>query len=218
MNLTHENLSPHERTILGAFIGIYARRWMEDPQRKLHDIHEKVIKPALGMQNGDRVLEVGVGIGDHLKSYRGFNYWGVDTDPQALMLAQENADLHEIDDRRILQTSPRNLPFKDGEFERVFSLCTLHEVEDITQTLTEIDRVLSKNGRVAIAERITAYGESPEAQARLREEPLLLPKWFGERSYQTETKSFKASYWGESLEGKPSFDFYLFIAQKTNKT
>jgi SAM-dependent methyltransferase len=111
--------------------------------------------------SGLQVLEIGVALGaDHQR------------------VAEADAQLSDIDltERAIEHTSKRlalfglhsdlrvgdaeNLPFQDGQFERVYSLCVLHHSPNTQRAVAEVHRVLQRGGeaRVMIYHRFSLVG------------------------------------------------------------
>jgi ubiquinone/menaquinone biosynthesis C-methylase UbiE len=214
MKLMHRNLSEDAERIMRDNILVGSEAWARNTESGLYELHERIVKPILWLDPTDSLLEVGVGSGNHLHSYKHSKYTGVDIDKHAIVKACGAADICSIPLSRIVPTVEGYLPFDDGEFNRVMAICSLHETRDIPSMLSEIDRVLAKGGRFVAVERMTAYRESPEAQERLQKMPEVLPLWFGQRKYAMARHGFSASYFGELLHGRPSFRFYLFTAVK----
>lgn len=104
-----------------------------------------------------RLLDVGCGSGQLLirfaKSapgdYVGLDYWGEDWE-YSRSQAERNAELEGVRGLRFLHGSASRLPFDDGDFGRVVSSLTFHEVRDVedkTVSVTEALRVLEPGGR-----------------------------------------------------------------------
>jgi SAM-dependent methyltransferase len=100
--------------------------------------------------------------------------WGVDVDPDAVMIAQARARRG-----RITRAAAESLPFRDGSFDVVYCVSTLEHVADRTQALREIARVLGPAG--------TLYLHTPSCWSCFENHYKLLwipglPKWLG-RAY-----------------------------------
>ena len=179
-----------------------------------HWVHETKIKPRLEIAEGNLLVEIGVGLGNHLGSYRGLNYLGYDVNERLLTYARRAAEFHKIDPKNIRRTTDGAIPVQTQSIDGLFAVATLHEVEDLEAELIEIDRVMKPSGRVVIVERMCAINEPQEHITRLKETPAFLPGWFARRDYATQENRFMASYFGEYPNASPLFRFYLLAAQK----
>ncbi len=97
----------------------------------------------------DTVLNVGCNNGyleRHLFEGRCAATFGVDVDTQAIEFAQA----HGVKSK--YQIAPaEQLPFGDASFDKVFCLDTLEHVQDESQTLSEIYRVLKPGGALVLS-------------------------------------------------------------------
>lgn len=100
---------------------------------------------ALACCNRERILEVGVGGGEHI----GFemnqtdlkNYTAVDIEPAFLELVKK-----QYPEVEAVQVDGSKLPFPDNHFTTIISSAVLEHIPDLEGTLKEIDRVLVDNG------------------------------------------------------------------------
>lgn len=114
----------------------YDGRWKEISKRIVERYHLKA--PA-------KVLDIGCAKGffllDMMSLYPGIEAWGVDTSKYAVSQAPKEVqkNIHLVDQMKI--------PFKDGEFDFVMSVNTLHWVtpEKVRPALKEMMRVGKKN-------------------------------------------------------------------------
>jgi ubiquinone/menaquinone biosynthesis C-methylase UbiE len=106
--------------------------------------------------DGLRVLEVGCGTGNvtvRVKRAEPAAYViGTDPDPLALARAQRKA--RGLTGIRFERAYAQELPFADGEFDRVLSSMMLHHLDDEVKACaaTEIHRVLRPGGRLEIVD------------------------------------------------------------------
>jgi len=111
---------------------------------------------AFGINNGD-VLEIGPGPGylglELLKSTSNTSLTGLDISTDMIKIAKCNAAEYEFTGRaRYHLGDASNMPFRDGQFDCVFSNASLHEWDNPRQVLNEIARVLRPGGRYYIAD------------------------------------------------------------------
>ncbi len=115
-------------------------RYMEGRWEKV----ARAMAEHYGLKAGDKVLDVGCGKGflmfDFTKVVPGIEIYGLDISPYA----KENAK-EEIKDRITIGNATA-LPWKDGEFDFVYSLTTLHNLHnyDLDKALREMERVGKK--------------------------------------------------------------------------
>jgi ubiquinone/menaquinone biosynthesis C-methylase UbiE len=128
----------------------------------LRPIHQEMITLA-GLRAGHRVLDVGCGTGNLLRStgkrYRTVELVGLDPDPNALARAARKtrrAGLALQLDRGFAQ----ELPYPDGSFDRVFSSLMLHHLDSGSKDalLAEVRRVLRPDGILVLADATLEHG------------------------------------------------------------
>ena len=106
-----------------------------------------------GITRGSRVLDVGCAKGFLVKDLRdlGIDAYGVDISKYAIEHCHPEV-------QEFLQVSDaRNLPFRDGDFDLVLSINTIHNLdrEDVMKALKEMMRVSNKNCFVQVDSYIT---------------------------------------------------------------
>jgi ubiquinone/menaquinone biosynthesis C-methylase UbiE len=122
-------------------------------------IHQLVIDSVGG---SGRLLDVGCGSGQLLirfaKSapgdYVGLDHWGNDWEYSQAQCVR-NAELESATEVQFVRGSASRLPFSTGEFGRVVSCLTFHEVHDVADTtasLLEALRVLAPGGGFAFVD------------------------------------------------------------------
>ena len=97
----------------------------------------------LGVQQGDRVLDVGCGSGRHLAGVLAMGARGIGIDLPAPAQRRRSWE-HVTGDGAFL-------PFADKTFDRVLCTEVLEHVADPTPVLQEIVRVLRPGGRIAVS-------------------------------------------------------------------
>jgi ubiquinone/menaquinone biosynthesis C-methylase UbiE len=108
------------------------------------------------LADGLRVLEIGCGTGNVTTRVKraapGADVVGTDPDPLALARAQRK--VHGMTGIRFERAYAQELPFADGEFDRVLSSMMLHHLDDDTKAgaAAEIHRVLRPGGTLHIVD------------------------------------------------------------------
>jgi len=124
----------------------------------LRPIHLEMIKLA-GLRDGHRVLDVGCGTGNLLRStgrrHRKVELVGLDPDPKMLARAGRKARRVRLT-MRLDRGFAQELPYPDGSFDRVFSSLMLHHLDTASkdELLSEVRRVLRPDGMLVLADAV----------------------------------------------------------------
>jgi arsenite methyltransferase len=123
------------------------------------------ILDSLRLRGDERVLDVGCGrgavltmIAERLPRGRvvGIDLWTADQSGNSAEAAERNLVAEGVRERCELATSDmRSMPFPDASFDLVVSSLAIHNIGNVVgrrQAIDEIARVLTPNGRVAIAD------------------------------------------------------------------
>jgi ubiquinone/menaquinone biosynthesis C-methylase UbiE len=108
------------------------------------------------LADGLRVLEIGCGTGNVTvrakRAHPGTDLTGLDPDPLALARAQRKA--RGLTGIRFERGFAQELPYTDGEFDRVLSSMMLHHLDEDVKAaaLAEVRRVLRPGGRLHIVD------------------------------------------------------------------
>jgi len=108
------------------------------------------------LADGLRVLEIGCGTGNVTvrakRAHPGTDLTGLDPDPLALARAQRKA--RGLTGIRFERGFAQELPYTDGEFDRVLSSMMLHHLDEDVKAaaLVEVHRVLRPGGRLHIVD------------------------------------------------------------------
>jgi ubiquinone/menaquinone biosynthesis C-methylase UbiE len=124
------------------------------------DVGRQVIA-KMGIKPGQQMLDLGCGNGwatrALAKASPGGRAVGVDVSPA--MVARAEA-LHSLTIRARYEVMPfERLAFKDGQFDRVFSMEALYYAVDLDAALAEVHRVLKPGGTLDLV--IDYYKENP---------------------------------------------------------
>ncbi len=125
-------------------------------------VHQLLIEAVGG---GGKALDIGCGSGELLirlgragehgpGDLVGLDHWGDDW-AYSQEQAEANARAEGMPNLRFVRGTASRLPFADGEFARVVSALTFHEVRDVadkTVSVAEAVRVLAPGGRFAVVD------------------------------------------------------------------
>ncbi len=129
---------------------------------KLSSVYDWIFGPTLhpgrlqalqrmGIREGDRVLEVGVGTGINAALYpRTCSVTGVDLSDSMLEKARERVARKGLTNVRLLQMDAACLTFPDNSFDIVYAPYLVSVVPDPVQVAREMRRVCRPGGRVVI--------------------------------------------------------------------
>lgn len=84
----------------------------------------------------------------------------------AIKILTEKAQLFGLPASRIIQGVGEKLPFEDGSFDYVICYTVLEHVQDVEKTITEISRVIKKEGQGIVVAPNYAYPEEPHYKVR----------------------------------------------------
>jgi ubiquinone/menaquinone biosynthesis C-methylase UbiE len=110
----------------------------------------------LNIQNGDKVLEIGMGTGIHAKyiieKYHDikFVFYGTELSPD--MLNESKHKLSYLDNVCLSIENGENLSFADNFFDKVYVSGSLHHFHNPEKGIQEMMRVLKKDGKFCIME------------------------------------------------------------------
>lgn len=110
-----------------------------------HFAHARVAEQA---QGAERVLEIGVGGGEHLVYRRASTgterYVGLDLSPEYAQICREKFGIE------VVCADAASLPFDDAAFDCVIAVSILEHVQNVEKTLAEVKRVLVPGGRFLV--------------------------------------------------------------------
>jgi SAM-dependent methyltransferase len=104
------------------------------------------------MVAGRRVLDVGCSFGRHLVAFaaNGATTYGLDLQETYLHLSRVMAARERVQAPRLLRATAEQLPFKDAQFDVVFSRLVLNYVTSLDKAFSEMSRVLVPGGRLIV--------------------------------------------------------------------
>jgi ubiquinone/menaquinone biosynthesis C-methylase UbiE len=137
-------------------------------QKNFAPFRERVAGAARG-----RVLEIGIGSGLNLASYRAGTeeVYGVDPSTELLAKASQRLNTARIP-VKLVEGSSEKLPFDDRCFDTVVMTFTLCSIPDVALAVREMRRVLRPHGELLFVE----HGQAPDP-AVVRWQDWLTPVW-----------------------------------------
>jgi ubiquinone/menaquinone biosynthesis C-methylase UbiE len=113
---------------------------------------EKSLEKFWNTNTPEKVLEIGGGSGEHLPYIRyvpSKSYTSVDIRDKFSDIHTEKLSKDLLGKLDFIVGDAQNLPFADSIFDRVFSTCLLHHVDDVLAVLLEAKRVTRQKGEIA---------------------------------------------------------------------
>ena len=136
--------------------------FVERVYEKLSKVYDLIFGPTLhpgrlvaldrmGIQPGDRILEVGVGTGINTSLYpRNCHVTGVDLSRSMLEKARERVAREGLRHVRLLEMDAQNLTFADDSFDIVYAPYLVSVVPDPVQVVREMRRVCKPGGKIIV--------------------------------------------------------------------
>jgi len=139
MSMTEES---HQQGDKAATRGVPSLVWREGQDRRL-----AMIQRWGALEEGERVLVDGCGVGMYARALAGFTprVWGLDIEPERVAEAQVAAPAAALQ-----VAAGERLPYANGRFDAVLSHEVIEHVGDDRQALAEALRVLRPGGRLLL--------------------------------------------------------------------
>ena len=161
----------------------------------------RYITSEIGFNRKSFVLEIGSGEGRQALyvASSGVNIMALEINLKSCMVIKEKLVRAKLWNRNayIIRADGQNLPFRDEAFDVIFCKAVLHHVPNIGQLITEIHRVVKKNGLVAAV-------DEPNGLNPLWHIANFLTKRFHFRAYFLQSGEFV----GRSTYGPSMMPFY----------
>lgn len=128
-----------------------SREWFNEIEYKRYNIYYEFFPQVAEFEyhSGERVLEVGVGIGTDLVQYakKGAKVSGIDLTKEAVETTKKNFKLRGLEYEVLKTGDAEKLPFKDNSFDLICSYGVLHHTPNTDKAVEEIYRVLKPGGK-----------------------------------------------------------------------
>ena len=128
--------------------------WFNELSFKRYNTYYSHLKETMESKwhSGEKVLEVGCGIGTDLVEFakNGAKVTGMDLSEDSVKLTKLNFKLRNLKYDEILLGDAESLPFEDASFDFVFSIGVIHHTPSIENAINEIYRVLKPDGTAII--------------------------------------------------------------------
>ncbi|MFY9554800.1 MAG: class I SAM-dependent methyltransferase [Blastocatellia bacterium] len=182
------------------------------------NIERPAVEKLIGNISGARVLDVGCGSGTYSVWFAksGAQVTGLDLSPTMISLARNRASASSVQAEFQVADIRESLPFREREFDLVFTATALHYVENLNVALKEIARVISPGGcLVASVLHPMSTARFPLADSDAIEGPDPWEGWyFGSPARSIETPWLK---FGEiSNEGRRIFCHHHTVSDYFN--
>jgi ubiquinone/menaquinone biosynthesis C-methylase UbiE len=128
------------------------REYFDQIERRRYELEPFIHRFArFGETRGQRVLEIGVGLGtDHIQFARaGADLTGVDLTSKGIELVGRRLAIESLESDLQVADAER-LPFADASFDVVYSWGVLHHTPDTPKAVKEAVRVLRPGGRLCV--------------------------------------------------------------------
>ena len=139
------------------------------------------------VKKGERVLDLGCGNGRFYEKLKQGVYTGIDNSEELIKIAKEK---YKEGDFRV--ASALELPFKNEEFDKIYSLAVLHHIPKDYHNIfvEESKRVLKKNGILVLTIWNLKDRKEKQDVKKISEKEILIP-WHGAEDHYFYTFDLK---------------------------
>jgi SAM-dependent methyltransferase len=132
----------------------FSLQWYNDLAKKRYKTYYSYLSEDAEFQyhSGEKVLEVGVGIGTDLVQYaqNGAKVYGIDLGEDQVEFTKLNFKLKGLNFEEIKQGSAESIPYENSVFDLVYSFGVLHHTPNTEGSIEEVYRVLNNDGQAII--------------------------------------------------------------------
>ncbi|RQD82391.1 methyltransferase domain-containing protein [Methanosalsum natronophilum] len=120
------------------------------PVRQIEHTRKQVLKEIIERIDGNNILDVGCGVGSITMKIAnkntGSRVYGIDIIEDLVGQSKLNAEFYGINNIQFSKGDIYKLYFEDNSLDTVICFFMLHHLDNIPHALSEINRVLKKNG------------------------------------------------------------------------
>ena len=114
---------------------------------------------AAGLADGQRILDVGCGLGGTLMAinerFEGVELVGLNIDPRQLAVARAQAQPRPGNTIRFVEGDACAMPFADGSFDRILAVECIFHFPSRARFFSEVRRLLRPEGRLALSDFVS---------------------------------------------------------------
>jgi ubiquinone/menaquinone biosynthesis C-methylase UbiE len=130
----------------------WARRYERDRRSRANVGPQTAALGALALAADDRLLDVGCGTGAAIRAAARMVERAVGVDISTQMIERAHALAAGLGNVEFIVADSEQLPFPDGTFTAVMCSSSFHHYPDPAKALREMARVLTRGGRLVIAD------------------------------------------------------------------
>ena len=136
-------------------------RFNPENVQKLHEPKRQKLLPAaeiirdFGIGRGDKVADLGAGSGYFtipIAKETGEDVYAVDIEPKMLDVLKERATADKVENIRYVVSDLEKIPLDNNTVDKMVAAFVLHEVENLSNALDEMKRILKPGGNVLVLE------------------------------------------------------------------
>jgi ubiquinone/menaquinone biosynthesis C-methylase UbiE len=132
----------------------FTKQWYNEIARQRYENYYPYLKKMCEFEyhSGEKVLEVGVGMGTDLLEYakNGALVYGIDLGPDQIEFSKNLFSTMETKYEDLKVASAEDIPYENETFDLVYSFGVLHHTPNTEKSVDEVYRVLKKDGSAII--------------------------------------------------------------------
>jgi ubiquinone/menaquinone biosynthesis C-methylase UbiE len=155
---------------------IHKQNKLENPVR-LTELNPIDTLNKIGMKANDAICDIGAGSGIFTIPAARITtnkVYALEISDEMLSIIKEKANTEGINNIELVKVNDNNLNMEDGSIDIAIMVTVLHEIDQPTELLKEVKRILKDNGKIAVIEfhkRETPMG--PPVEHRMYKEDVI---------------------------------------------